>query len=123
MRLITFRHTALCTAIAGVICSQMASTALAQSNAPVLQEIVVTAQKREESLADVPISVNVVSAEVIQNNNINKIADITEFVPNMTMTETGISTQMYVRGIGSGNNQGFEQSVVQYVDGIYYGRQ
>jgi len=99
----------------------MASTALAQSNAPVLQEIVVTAQKREESLADVPISVNVVSAEVIQNNNINKIADITEFVPNMTMTETGISTQMYVRGIGSGNNQGFEQSVVQYVDGIYYG--
>ncbi len=123
MRLITFRHTALCTAIAGVICSQMASTALAQSNAPVLQEIVVTAQKREESLADVPISVNVVSAEVIQNNNINKIADITEFVPNMTMTETGISTQMYVRGIGSGNNQGFEQSVGQYVDGIYYGRQ
>jgi len=39
------------------------------------------------------------------------------------MTETGVSTQMYIRGIGSGNNQGFEQSVGQYVDGIYYGRQ
>ena len=63
------------------------------------------------------------SAEVIENNNINKIADITEYVPNMTMTETGVSTQMYIRGIGSGNNQGFEQSVGQYVDGIYYGRQ
>ena len=77
MRLITFRHKALCSAITGIICSQMATTALAQTNMPVLQEIVVTAQKREESLADVPISVNVVSAEVIQNNNINKIADIT----------------------------------------------
>jgi outer membrane receptor protein involved in Fe transport len=122
MRRNNFRYATLCTAIAGIVCSQIPSTAVAQSNL-VLQEILVTAQKREESLADVPISVNVVSAEVIQNNNINKIADITEYVPNMTMTETGVSTQMYVRGIGSGNNQGFEQSVGQYVDGIYYGRQ
>ena len=118
-----FRYTALCSAITGIIFSQLATTSLAQSNAPMLQEILVTAQKREESLADVPISVNVISAEVIENNNINKIADIVEYVPNMTMTETGISTQMYVRGIGSGNNQGFEQSVGQYIDGIYYGRQ
>lgn len=123
MRSSHFRYTALCSAITGIIFSQLATTSLAQSNAPMLQEILITAQKREESLADVPISVNVVSAEVIENNNINKIADIVEFVPNMTMTETGVSTQMYVRGIGSGNNQGFEQSVVQYIDGIYYGRQ
>ncbi|MBN4075475.1 TonB-dependent receptor [Gammaproteobacteria bacterium AH-315-E17] len=123
MRRNNFRYTALCSAIAGVIFSQLASTSLAQSNAPMLQEILVTAQKREESLADVPISVNVISAEVLENNNINKIADITEYVPNMTMTETGVSTQMYIRGIGSGNNQGFEQSVGQYIDGIYYGRQ
>jgi len=84
---------------------------------------VVTAQKREESLGDVPISVNVINADTIDAGNINKIADITEYVPNLTMTETGVSTQMYIRGIGSGNNQGFEQSVGQYVDGIYYGRQ
>lgn len=97
-------------------------SALAQS-VPVLQEILVTSQKREQSLSDVPISVNVISSERLATANINKIADITEFVPNMTMTETGISTQMYIRGIGSGNNQAFEQSVGQYVDGIYYGRQ
>ena len=83
----------------------------------------VTDQKREESLGDVPISVNVINADTIDAGNINKIADITEYVPNLTMTETGVSTQMYIRGIGSGNNQGFEQSVGQYVDGIYYGRQ
>ena len=90
---------------------------------PVLREILVTSQKREQSLSDVPISLDVISSEQMATANINKIADITEFVPNMTMTETGISTQMYIRGIGSGNNQGFEQSVGQYVDGIYYGRQ
>ncbi|MES2604959.1 MAG: TonB-dependent receptor, partial [Pseudomonadota bacterium] len=90
---------------------------------PALEEITVTAQKREESLSDVPISVNVIDAERIEAGNINKISDLTEFVPNLSMTETGVSTQLYVRGIGSGNNQGFEQSVGQYVDGVYYGRQ
>ena len=123
MRRNTFRYTALFTAIAGITCTQLSTTALAQTRQPVLTEILVTAQKREESLSDVPISVNVISAEVIEAGNINKIADLTEYVPNLTMTETGISTQMYIRGIGSGNNQGFEQSVGQYVDGVYYGRQ
>ena len=98
------------------------TSALAQGS-PILEEIIVTSQKREQSLSDVPISVGVISNERLSTANINKIADITEFVPNMTMTETGISTQMYIRGIGSGNNQAFEQSVGQYVDGIYYGRQ
>tara|TARA_R110000824_G_scaffold7892_8_gene36013 strand:- start:10638 stop:13031 length:2394 start_codon:yes stop_codon:yes gene_type:complete len=123
MRRNCFRYTTLFTAITGIICTQLSSTALAQSRELLLPEIIVTAQKREESLADVPISVNVISEEVLETGNINKIADITEYVPNLSMTETGVSTQMYVRGIGSGNNQGFEQSVGQYVDGVYYGRQ
>jgi len=104
----------------------LAALALANSaivSAQVLEEITVTAQKREESLKDVPISVNVVDADHIDAGNINKIADLVEFVPNLSMTETAVSTQVYIRGIGSGNNQGFEQSVGQYNDGIYYGRQ
>ena len=116
-----FRYTALFAAITGITAIQLSTPLAAQ---PVtLQEIVVTAQKREENLTDVPISVNVISADVLDAGNVNKIADLTEYVPNLSMTETGVSTQMYVRGIGSGNNQGFEQSVGQYVDGIYYGRQ
>jgi len=67
--------------------------------------------------------VNVIDNQRIETGNINKIADITEFVPNLSMTETGVSTQLYVRGIGSGNNQTFEQSVGQYIDGVYYSRQ
>lgn len=106
-------------------CSVTAFSAVAQSQtAPAaLPEIIVSSQKREENLSDVPLSVNIVSGAKLDSNNINRIADITEFVPNLTTTETGISTQLYIRGIGSGNNQGFEQSAGQYLDGIYYGRQ
>ena len=114
----TLKLSRLTLAVSGVL---LAHGVLAQQ--PALEEITVTAQKREESLKDVPISLNVVDSQRIEAGNINKIADLTEFVPNLSMTETGVSTQLYVRGIGSGNNQGFEQSVGQYVDGVYYGRQ
>ena len=89
----------------------------------VLEEIIVTAQKRPETLQDVPISVSVLGANTMTDAGLDKIEDIQHYVPNLQMTESGISTQMYVRGIGTGNNQGFEQSVGQYVDGVYYGRQ
>ena len=89
----------------------------------VLEEIIVTAQKRPETLQDVPISVAVLGSQTMTDAGLDKIEDIQHYVPNLQMTESGISTQMYVRGIGTGNNQGFEQSVGQYVDGVYYGRQ
>lgn len=99
-------------------------TAAAQDEGPLrLEEIIVTAQKRQETLQDVPISVNVLGSDVLGDAGLDKIEDIQHYVPNLQMTESGISTQMYVRGIGSGNNQGFEQSVGMYIDGVYYGRQ
>ena len=89
----------------------------------ILEEIIVTAQKRVETLQDVPISVSVLGSDVLNDAGLDKIEDIQHYVPNLQMTESGISTQMYVRGIGTGNNQGFEQSVGMYIDGVYYGRQ
>ncbi|NNF16119.1 MAG: TonB-dependent receptor [Gammaproteobacteria bacterium] len=88
-----------------------------------LEEVMVTARKREESLQDVPISINAVGAAKLEEAGIKKLEDLQALVPNFQLTETGISTQMYIRGIGTSNNQGFEQSVGQYIDGIYYGRQ
>jgi len=101
----------------------LASLFFSTSAVAELEEIVVTAQKREQSLQDVPISISVVSGEVLKDAGIDNIEDLQAYVPNLQMSETGISTQLYVRGIGTGNNQGFEQSVGQYIDGIYYGRQ
>lgn len=88
-----------------------------------LEVIQVTAQKRSEDAQKTPISLNVLSSADLREKGIEKIDDLQYAVPNLHLTETGISTQIYIRGIGTGNNQGFEQSVGQYIDGIYYGRQ
>ena len=58
----------------------------------------------------------------MQQQGIKKLEDLQFKVPNFTMTETGIGTNIAIRGIFSGVNQGFEQSVGTYIDGIHYGR-
>ena len=99
-------------------------TGLAHKNvsAQVLEEMVVTARKAEESLQDVPLSVTVMSGDKLTEAGVTKIEELVLHVPNVTMSETGIGTNLYIRGIGSGINQGFEQSVGMYIDGVYHGR-
>ena len=99
-----------------------AGTSYAESE-PVLEEVLVTAQGRTESIQDTPLSINALQGDQLENSRLNRMEDLQDFVPNLSMTQSGISTQIYVRGIGSGNNQGFEQSVPQFVDGVFYGRQ
>ena len=88
----------------------------------VLEEVLVTATLRAESLQDVPVSVNAVGSEKLFEAGIDKVEDLQAYVPNLTMSEGGIGTNIYIRGIGSGVNQGFDQSVGMYFDGISYGR-
>lgn len=87
-----------------------------------LEEVVVTAQMRTQSMQDVPVSMAAVGGDKLLESGVNKIEDLAAQVPNLKMSETGIGTNLYIRGIGSGINQGFEQSVGMYVDGVYYGR-
>src|SRR5512139_2489773 len=99
-----------------------ATAAEAAADDGLLDEILVTAQKREESLRDVPLSVEAVSGARLADVGIVRMDDLKAYVPNLQMTETGIANNIYIRGIGSGLNQGFEQSVSSYMDGIYRGR-
>lgn len=87
-----------------------------------LEEVVVTAQKRAESLQDVPISVSAVSGDRMRDAQITNLESLTTFVPNFSMNQSGISNNITIRGVSSGINPGFEQSVGMYVDEIYYGR-
>lgn len=87
-----------------------------------LEEVIVTAQKRAEGLQDVPISINAISGEKIDDYNITSLGDLSGSVPNLQITKTGITNQIGMRGIYSGSNKGFEQSVAMYVDEVYYGR-
>lgn len=118
----TIHPLAAAVALAGGTLFSGSSQAQETPSGPRLEEVVVTATKRVESLQDVPISVNAVSAEKMAAAGIDRIENLAPYVPNLSMAENGIGTAIYIRGIGSGINAGFEQSAGMYVDGIYYGR-
>lgn len=103
------------------------ATAFAQDAAPAedqggLEEIIVTAQKRAEGLSDVPISISAVSGKQIESYGQTNLEQISSSVPNLKITQTAIANRIAIRGIASGDNKGFEQSVAMFVDGVYYGR-
>ncbi|MEJ2443355.1 MAG: TonB-dependent receptor [Exilibacterium sp.] len=94
-----------------------------------IDEIIVTAQKRSENIQDVPISISVIGSETIETKGITNISQIADFLPNVEMDNTspfsGSSSVLsaYIRGIGQ-NDFAFnmETGVGLYVDGVYYGR-
>ncbi|MCV6624053.1 MAG: TonB-dependent receptor [Cellvibrionaceae bacterium] len=92
------------------------------SQAQALEEVIVTAQKRAESLQDVPISVSAMSGEKMADAGIQSFTDMNNYVPSFSVTKDPIGDKINIRGIQSGNQAGFEQSVGTFVDGIYRGR-
>ena len=87
-----------------------------------LEEVVVTAQKKAESLQDVPLTVQAFSGASVAEAGISDVEALSENMPAVTIARSANSQRIVVRGIGSGTNSGFEQSVGTFVDGIYYGR-
>src|SRR3990167_8621725 len=78
-------------------------------------EIIVTAQGRSQSLADVPIAVSAASAETLSNSGTNDIRDLTQVAPSLLVSSTGneANGSARIRGIGTvGDNPGLESSVV-----------
>lgn len=84
-------------------------------------DIVVTAQRRTERLRDVPISVSVVGGEQLARDNLTNLSAVADRLANVRITP-GPFDQLNIRGIGSSNNTGFEQSVATFVDGVYRSR-
>ncbi len=91
---------------------------------PALEEITVTARKREEGLNDVPIAITAMSGDMIQQNNLSDISGLAEQLPNVSFGEAFTSSDRFaIRGISTnGTNVGFEQAVGFNVDGFYFGR-
>ncbi|HET6592278.1 MAG TPA: TonB-dependent receptor plug domain-containing protein, partial [Xanthomonadales bacterium] len=110
--------------LAGGMAMAMLAPAFAQSSGEI-EEIVVTATKREQTLQEVPIAVSVVSAEVIEQAQINDIMDLQASVPSLRVTQlqTTGNTNFVIRGFGNGaNNPGIEPSVGVFIDGVYRSR-
>jgi outer membrane receptor protein involved in Fe transport len=94
----------------------------AQDEAKTLDTLVVTAQKREEALQDVPIMVTALSQEALQDAGVRDIKDLQTMVPGLTVTSTQSEaiTTARIRGVGTvGDNVGLESSVGVVIDGVY----
>ena len=85
---------------------------------PEMEEVLVTARKRDESYQDVPVTINVFTEATIKSAGIERPADFIALVPNMTLVETQNSGNAFVvvRGISQARNS--EPSVAVLVDGV-----
>jgi iron complex outermembrane receptor protein len=129
MRLTNILRTTVSAAVVGACAFGFAGVASAQSagqDAPTtIDDIIVTAQKREQNLQDVPIVVTSLPAEVLQNAGVRDIKDLQILTPGMTVTSTSseASTTARIRGVGTvGDNPGLESSVGVVIDGVYRSR-
>ena len=68
------------------------------SDTPQVELIEVTSQRRVQNIQDVPISVQAFGAAQLERASIDKIEDLQLYVPNLNLAESGLSTQLFIRG-------------------------
>ena len=91
----------------------------------VLEEVVVTAQKRSENLQDVPMSIAALDADALEAGRVEKIGDLAVRVPNLSYsTFSSGRSELTVRGIGNSGatRSALENSVILFVDEVYIAR-
>lgn len=99
-----------------------AQTANEHSRA-VLEEIIVTAEKREASVQDTAISITAYSGELLQNLEIRELQSLSAQTPSMAFSRAGGEAQIYLRGVGNNTfGVGVDPSIALHLDGIYLGR-
>lgn len=113
---------------AAALCASMAQ---AQADNPltktddgnVLKAVVVTAQKRTQSLQEVPISMTVLGDDQIEKSHIRSLYDIQQLAPNFEAVQSPGWSGIAVRGVGGGGrNVGWDTRVGVYLDGVYIGQ-
>jgi iron complex outermembrane receptor protein len=87
-----------------------------------IEEIVVTAQKRESKLQETPIAITAITADQITLNRIENFADVAKRTPSVTYNELAGYSQVAIRGVGTDlTNLANETAVTMYEDGVYRG--
>ena len=107
------------TSISFAVVWALCGTAIAE-----IEEIKVTAQKREENVQDVPISVSTFSDDFFTRSNVNTLRDMARYAPNLTLPQssTVANQRIIMRGVGSVGNSAIEPTVAVFIDGVYYPR-
>jgi iron complex outermembrane receptor protein len=110
-----------------MVAATLAAAALpvAAQEAVQLEEILITATKREESLQSVPLAVSVVTGAQLEQTNLNAMEAIATQIPtlNFRANASNKDTSLFIRGVGTiSTSPGSEPSVATVVDGVVYGR-
>ena len=101
--------------------------ARSEAEAEPLEEVIVTARKREEALQDTPISITVFSASALEAANMIDLRDLGKYTPGMSFTSYGMGSNeagaIFLRGIGQSDHMvTTDPGVGLYIDGVYIGR-
>ena len=109
--------------------AQAAQPVAADAGFTELEEIVVTARRREESLQDTPVAVTVVTAQMLERMQIEGTTDLGKIAPNLqfhsygTLTGNNSAAQVFIRGIGQTDaTPAVDPGVGLYIDDVYMGR-
>ena len=114
------RQTSLASAGAAVLAfGGAAPVVLAQGSGLAIEEVIVTAQKRDESVQDVPISIDVLGQADLEEHGVTDLEDFVQLLPSASYASLGPGTgDIYIRGISSGgeNALGSTPNVAVYLD-------
>jgi iron complex outermembrane receptor protein len=101
-------------------CTALAQGAPAAGGDSLVGEVVVTAQRREERLKDVPIAITAVSGEQLARSGVASSTDLSQVTPGLQFATSGAYAQPTIRGIGTSvTSAGSDANVAVYVDGVY----
>lgn len=105
--------------IAGVTLLTVPPTTFAQT---VLEEVIVTATKRETTVQDIPISMEVVTGDVLNQRGVFNLEELATTIPNLEIGNGLTTDSVGIRGIASQSERSIEQSVGMFIDGVYMPR-
>ncbi len=121
------RIAGLAAAIAAGLCQGLVPAALAQDERLALDEVVVTAERREATLQDVPVAVSAFDENEIQRRQTFNVVDIVNNVPNLVGNNNigqGSATTVFLRGVGTTESiVTVDTAMGFYVDDVYIARQ
>lgn len=110
-----FRREVSLTVVTLLLASLVSSYSLAQEQE--IEEVIIQADETDKLENDL-VSSSLFTGEKLADAGIENVEDVAAYVPNLVLTETDTGTNIVIRGIGAGVNQGFDQSVGLYVDGV-----
>lgn len=96
----------------------LALPAFAQQRAAGIEELVVTAQRRQENILEVPMSIQAISGTQLTASGITTLTDLPAATPGVFALSFSGFTQMFIRGVGSNVTSGADPSVAYYVDDV-----